>query len=145
MKIYLIGSLRNPAIPKIGQRLRDETGYEIFDDWYSAGPDADDNLRDYERARGHTYREILDGHAAKNIFNFDRYHLQTSDAAVLVLPCGKSAHLEGGWMLGQGKPLAVLAMNEPERVEVMHQFTDFVALDIEELIGWFTRRLGLIL
>ncbi len=111
-KVYVIGSLRNPLIPEVASAIRERTGFEVFDDWYAAGPHADDCWRDYEKARGHTYLEALRGHAAKNVFNFDRRHLASSDAAVLVLPAGKSGHLELGWMAGMGKKTYVLL--EPE-------------------------------
>ena len=63
MNIYLIGSLRNPEVPLISDKLRKE-GYEVFDDWYAAGEKADDNWRDYEQQRGRTYVEALSGLAA---------------------------------------------------------------------------------
>ena len=40
-KIYTIGSLRNEKVPLIANALRD-AGHEVFDDWYGAGPEADD-------------------------------------------------------------------------------------------------------
>src|SRR5258706_2019235 len=101
-KLYLIGSLRNPMIPIVANIIR-ARGIEVFDDWYSAGSTADDCWRDYERARGHTYLEALKGHAARNVFEFDRRHLEASDGALLLLPAGQSGHLELGWMAGQGK------------------------------------------
>lgn len=35
MKIYVIGSLRNPEIPKFANELR-SLDFEVFDDWYGA-------------------------------------------------------------------------------------------------------------
>jgi hypothetical protein len=34
MKIYLVGSLRNPGIPVYANQLR-EHGFDIFDDWHA--------------------------------------------------------------------------------------------------------------
>ena len=70
MKIYLIGSLRNPEGPKMANRLR-ELGFEVFDDWFSPGPQADDFWRDYEKLRGSTYKQALSNYAGKHIFEFD--------------------------------------------------------------------------
>ena len=39
------------------------------------------------------------------------------------MPAGKSGHLELGYMIGQGKPCFVFFEEEPERWDVMHQFT----------------------
>lgn len=99
--IYLIGSLRNSDVPKIGKALR-ENGFEVFEDWYAAGKIADDSWRDYELGRGRSYVEALQGYAATHVFNFDKKYLDLSDTAVLVLPAGKSGHLEFGYMIGKG-------------------------------------------
>jgi hypothetical protein len=129
--IYLIGSLRNPQVPLIANELR-AAGHEVFDDWYSAGPEADDKWRDYERGRGRTFQEALSGHAARNVFAFDHRHLERADAVVLVLPAGKSGHLELGWSLGKGKPGFVL-LDSPDRWDVMYQFATKVVTSVEEL------------
>lgn len=131
--IYVIGSLRNPQVPKIAQALR-AAGWDAFDDWHAAGPHADDCWRDYEKARGRTYIEALNGYAAKHIFEFDLHHLKRCDAALLVLPSGRSSHLELGWVLGQGKPGYVL-IDTPDRWDVMFQFATGVFVSVEELIA----------
>jgi len=118
--IYLIGSLRNEKIPTIGNELR-ELGFDVFDDWFSPGPHADDYWRDYEKARGHTYVKALEGYAAKHIFEFDFHHIERCDIAVLIYPSGKSAHLELGFMLGRGK-LGYILLDDQERWDVMLQF-----------------------
>lgn len=130
--IYLIGSLRNPEIPVITKRFRDE-GLEIFADWYAAGPEADDYWRDYEKSQGFTYIEALSRPAAKNVYAFDRRHLEASDVVVLVLPAGKSGHLELGWALGRGKRGYIL-VDSPERWDVMYQFATGIYSDLEELV-----------
>lgn len=131
--IYLIGSLRNPDIPRIAERLRVECECDVFDDWYAAGPEADDKWRDYEKQRGHSYLQALTGHAARNVFQFDHKHLSAADAVVLVLPAGKSGHLELGWALGRGKKGYIL-LDNPERWDVMYQFADGVFDSLDALI-----------
>ena len=69
-KIYLIGSLRNPEVPKMAQEIR-KLGFDVFDDWYAAGERADDSWKEYEISRGHNYREALSGYAADHVFDFD--------------------------------------------------------------------------
>ena len=130
-KVYLIGSLRNPETPKIANRIR-ELGFDVFDDWYAAGPEADDKWRDYEKARGHTYQEALDGLAANHVYQFDLKHLNECDIAVLCLPTGKSGHLELGYVIGKGKRGYIL-LDNPERWDVMYLFADGVFHSFEEL------------
>lgn len=129
--IYLIGSLRNPEIPKIAERLREVD--EVFDDWFAAGPEADDYWRDYEKSRGRTYVEALEGLAARNVFAFDKRNLERASVVVLALPAGKSGHLELGWSLGRGVPGYIL-LDSPERWDVMYQFADGVFTSVEDLI-----------
>jgi hypothetical protein len=132
--IYVIGSLRNPEVPKIAQAIRTRLDIEAFDDWHAAGPEADDHWQAYETARGRTYGEALRGHAAVNVFAFDRRHLDRCDAAVLVMPAGKSGHLEFGRAIGAGKRAYVLFDKTPERWDVMYQFADEVFFDLDAFL-----------
>ena len=79
--IYLIGSLRNPEVNRLAAAMR-TLGFEVFDDWTAAGPTADDSWRDYEKQRGHSYVEALQGYAARHVFAFDMHHLIRCDLAV---------------------------------------------------------------
>jgi nucleoside 2-deoxyribosyltransferase len=134
--IYLIGSLRNENIPIIGNQLR-EIGFEVFDDWFSPGPEADEFWRKYEKTKNSTYKQALNGWAGKHIFEFDKSHLDRSDIAILVMPAGKSCHLELGYMVGCGKKCFVLFDEEPERWDIMYAFCmcngGNVCFSIEEL------------
>ena len=132
--IYLIGSLRNPEVPLIGDSLR-EAGFETFDEWHSAGEIADDCFRDYCNGRGLTYREALQTYAAKHIFDFDKTHLTRASIVVLVMPGGKSAHLELGWALGQGKAGYVLFDKIPDRYDQMYQFANDMFFSKEEMVN----------
>lgn len=131
--IYLIGSLRTPAVPILGRRLR-EAGFQVFDDWHAAGPHADDEWQKYETQRGRTYGQALKGAAAKNIFAFDLKNLEQCDTAVMLMPAGKSAHLELGYMLGREKLGYVLFDKEPERWDVMYQFADGIFFGYDSLL-----------
>lgn len=133
MLVYLIGSLRNPRVPDVAAQLR-AAGYQVFDDWFAAGPHADDAWRDYEKARGHRLPEALNGEAAWHVFEFDKKWLEKADAVVLMLPAGKSGHMELGWALGKDKPGFILLDNDPERYDVMYRFATGVATDVTELL-----------
>lgn len=118
---YVIGSLRNPDIPQFANDLQN-LGYEAFADWYSPGPEADDFWQKYARARGLSYGQALKEPAATHVFEFDHFHLNRCDAAVMLMPAGKSCHLELGYSIGQGKPGFIIFDKEPERWDVMVQF-----------------------
>lgn len=134
--IYLIGSLRNQEVPNVAQRIRETCNVEVFDDWYAAGPEADDYWRDYERQRGRSLPEALGGHAAKHVFEFDKSHLDRCDMAILLCPAGKSGHLELGYCAGIGKRTVVCLDGDPDRYDVMYGFVDTVVPNVEDLLDY---------
>ena len=136
--IYVIGALRNPEIPKFANQLQSQ-GFEAFADWFSPGPDADDFWRDYSKERGLTYAQALESYAAKHVFEFDRFHLDRCDAAVLLMPGGKSAHLELGYTVGRGKPGYMVFNEEPERYDVMVQFATKVFFSQQEFFEYLKK------
>lgn len=140
---YLIGSLRNPYLPELEKKIIagcPTTG--VFCEWFSAGERADDAFKEYNQGRGLSYREALQTYAAKHIFDFDRYHLDRCDGAVLVFPAGKSCHLEAGYMVGKGKPVyALFPDGEPEdRYEIMMQFLTKIFYSADELIEYLNAK-----
>jgi nucleoside 2-deoxyribosyltransferase len=84
----------------------------------------------------------LKGAAAQHVFAFDRENLDASDAAVLVLPAGKSGHLELGYMAGKGKKTYILMDKEPERFDVMYCFATSVHMMPVPLIDELKRALA---
>ncbi len=136
--IYLIGALKNPEIPKYTNALA-ELGFQVFSDWWAASEDADDWLRDYYKVRGYNYKQTLASPAAQHIFNFDRKWLDLADIGIMVMPAGKSGHLELGYIKGRGKPGYILFDKEPERVDIMHNFANEVFFNLEELKNVLTR------
>lgn len=132
--IYIIGSLRNPRVPIVANMLRAlNKDWEVFDSWFSPGPHADDFLRDYAKNKGLTYKETLKDYAATHIFAFDKKHLSRATDVVMVMPSGKSGHMELGFALGRGKRGYVLFDKEPKRVDIMYQFATEIFFDFDEL------------
>jgi hypothetical protein len=119
-KIYIIGALKNDNIPKIAAALRPT--YDVFDQWITPGPEADQFLFQYAKQRGWNYKEALTCFAARNNFEFDKRHIDSSDIVVMVMPAGKSAHLELGYAIGMGKEAHILFDAEPDRFDLMYNF-----------------------
>jgi hypothetical protein len=130
--IYIVGSMRNPKILTVAKALR-AAGWDVYEDWHSTGPESDAYWQAYEKARGRTYREALAGDHAQEVFVLDKRHLDRCDCAVLVLPAGKSGHLELGYVLGCGKPGYILMDGEPETYDVMHNFATKIFASVEEM------------
>lgn len=133
--IYLIGSLKNPKVPEVAIQLR-EAGLGVFDEWYSAGPEADDHWQAHCRQRGMDYQEAILSPHAENVFEFDKKYIDKASAVVLVLPAGKSGHLELGYAIGRGIVSFILLDGEPERYDVMYRFATAVVKDVKELLPW---------
>jgi hypothetical protein len=103
----------------------------------AAGYEADDMWKDYEQGRGRTYQEALNGYAARHVFNFDKYHLDRATHILLVLPAGKSGHMEITY--GQYATKAkcgILLDPEDVRFDVMYQFIDHILADESEIAEW---------
>lgn len=84
------------------------------------------------------YLAALDHERSVEGFDSDFHAMQRADTFVLVLPCGRSAHLELGWAAGAGKRTAVLLDGPMVTPELMYRMVDFLAPDIESLMSWVT-------
>lgn len=116
MNIYLASSWRNERQPEILLELR-AAGHDVYD-FRNPAPD-DDGFRWTEvdpNWKRWTPEQFITGlkHpiAAKGFAN-DWEAMLEADACVLLLPCGRSAHLEAGYFVGARKPLLILLDNAP--------------------------------
>ena len=137
--IYVIGSLKTQRAREVARRLRDAR-FEVFDDWQATAPDTDKHWTAYEKARGRNLRDALQGKAGRNQFAFDEKHLNACKAAVLVMPCGKSAHLELGYIRGLGKPGFVLFDKDPDEFDLMYGLASEICYSEDEVIEELRRR-----
>ena len=136
MKIYLAGSLRNPEMMEHLHTLQAQD-YNVFMDWYAAGPKADDHWREYWQEQDVSYVEALKMPNSINTFNFDKKHIDASDVFIMAAPAGKSAHMELGYAVGKGK-VGIYFFPEPpseDRWDVMVQFATHVCVGYAELFA----------
>ena len=92
-----------------------------------------------ESAKVNEYLESLDHPRAIEGFENDFGAMQKADTFVLVLPCNRSAHLELGWAVGQGKRTAILLNPDKDGnvvPELMYKMVDYVAPNLFQLLGW---------
>ncbi|HET8726680.1 MAG TPA: hypothetical protein VFO41_04125 [Alphaproteobacteria bacterium] len=64
------------------------------------------------------WREMLSHPIAQAGFASDLAGMNWCEVGVLLHPCGRSAHLEAGWIAGRGKKVHVLAL-EPVEPDLM--------------------------
>jgi len=136
-RIYVASSWRNHLQPEIVSLLRAHK-HEVYDfrapannvpgfSWKQVDPDWQDWSAAY-------YREQLTTSplAARGFVN-DLRGMQWADTCVLVLPCGRSAHLEAGWFTGQGKRCIILT-RDGEEPELMALLATDICISVEEVI-----------
>ena len=138
MRIYVASSWRNLYQPTVVTVLRQE-GYEVYDFRHPAPDDDGFHWAEIDPAwqswTPTQYREALQHPLAQVGFAQDKLALQMADVTVLVLPCGRSSHLELGYAKGEGQRTAVLMLEACE-AELMYLLCDRVCLSVDELLAW---------
>jgi len=71
-----------------------------------------------------TYAEAINRPRALEGYRFDKEALAWADTCVLVLPCGRSAHLEAGYACGRGKRVIWLLSHDGFEPELMYRLGD---------------------
>lgn len=66
-------------------------------------------------------------------FQEDKHWLDWAECVVLLLPSGKSAHLEAGYAAGRGKKLVILGEFPKGEMDVMYGFAQYLVRNIDEL------------
>ena len=135
MKIYTASSWRNPRYPDVVKRIV-EDGHSVYD--FRNPPDnkaafhwtaIDPNWMGWDAEK---FRELIKHPIAQRGFNSDKGGMDWADACVLILPSGKSSHLEAGYMVGKGKPLCILLDGgEPE---LTYSLASRLCTSVDELI-----------
>lgn len=136
MKIYVASSWRNEFQQEVVRFLRDN-GHEVYDfknpphgrggfAWSDIDPD-------WINWTTEGYVNALKHPVAEHGFNSDFDGMKWADVCVMVLPCGRSANTEAGWMKGAGKKVAVLSPIKQEP-ELMYKLYDLVTSSPDELL-----------
>jgi enhancing lycopene biosynthesis protein 2 len=81
------------------------------------------------------YRELLTTSpiAAAGYVN-DLRAMEWADTCLLILPCGRSAHLEAGWFAGRGKRCLILTQ-DGEEPELMALLATDICISIDEVVA----------
>lgn len=140
MKVYVASSWRNEWQPAVVQAIR-AAGHQVYD---FRNPDGERP----ELNRGFHWSDIdpawqswsalqfvdaLEHPLALKGFGRDYQALESADAVVLVMPCGRSAHLELGFAVGRGM-LAIILLSDGEP-ELMYRMVPNLVTSIDEVIN----------
>lgn len=125
MKIYVCSSWRNEYYPHVISAMR-ALKHEVWDwrnpptggngfKWQDTGIPGYDDGGKVDRIE---WSAMLNSKAAQAGFASDLAGMNWCDVGVLLHPCGRSAHLEAGWLAGRGKTVHILAL-EPVEPDLM--------------------------
>lgn len=137
MNIYVASSWRNERQQEVVKQLR-EAGHYVYD-FKNPSPlntgfswsEVDPNWKEWDNQR---YMSALNHPVAEKGFQSDFLAMQWADVCVLVLPCGRSAHTEAGWMAGDGKYTIVLLPEQPEEPELMYKIYNAVTAEMSGVL-----------
>ena len=153
LRIYLAGSWKNAEAILTLQRLLAAIGYDV-DCFASTDTGRTSfNWTELTHTLGCTTQEqaeeklkqmdaidLLKFNRVIEAFKEDKKWLDWCDACILVLPSGKSAHLEAGYAKGQGKLLIIFGEFLKGERDVMYGFADatFRENEITQLTEYLT-------
>ena len=136
-RIYVASSWRNKLQTNVVQRLR-YSNHEVYDfkvpfngipgfSWSEVD-------KDWKTWTAEQYRnQLVTNPICARGFMSDSRAMQWADTCVLVLPCGRSAHLEAGWFCGQGKRCIILTQ-DGEEPELMALLATDICVSLDEVI-----------
>ena len=135
MKIYVASSWRNEYQQEVVKKLR-ELGHEVYDfrnpapnNYGFAWSQIDPNWQSWSPIE---YIECLKHPISEAGFKLDFDAMKWADCCVMVLPCGRSANTEAGWMKGAGKQVHVF-MPIAQEPELMYKIYDSIITEFDEL------------
>ena len=133
MNIYVASSWRNKYQQEVVWALR-EAGHTVYDfrnprdgdhgfSWKQTDPE-------WEQWSTEGFIKALKHPVAESGYLSDYNAMRAANACVLVTPSGRSAHLEAGWMAGQGKFTAILVMERSEP-ELMYKMAHLITPSLD--------------
>lgn len=140
MKIYIASSWKNQKrVLMLAERLEQE-GFEVdafcratdkrFAFHWSEFVDDEVELLKYDAI------SFINDLKVQRAFREDKSWLDWADTVVMLMPCGKSSHLEAGYAVGQGKRLFIYGFFPKGEFDVMYGFADglFRTEELDNLI-----------
>ena len=137
MKIYVASSWLNKVQPVVISKLK-EAGFDVYDFRHPTPDDSgfywSEIDKDWKYWTSEQFVKCLKHPIAESGYNKDMYALNKSDVVILVMPCGRSAHLEFGYAVGRCKHTAILLCDgEPE---LMYKMASMIFTNIPTLLSW---------
>lgn len=144
MNVYVASSWRNEEQQQMVVRALRADGHEVYDFRHPEPGDDGFSWRQISNDRSwltdpDRFRAGLKHPVAQRGFGLDMGALRKCDACVLVLPCGRSAHLELGWATGAKKRTVVLLDTPLSEPELMYLMCDAICVSLGEVVSELRR------
>jgi hypothetical protein len=147
MKIYVCSSWRNPHYPGVVEHLRSRN-LEVWDwrnpptgghgfKWQDAG------MPDYEhgdKIDAADWHRLISHPVAETGFASDMAGMNWCDVGAILYPCGKSAHMEAGWLAGRGKTVHMVVPEDTEPDLMVKLFNGRMFRHVLELADYLKRK-----
>jgi hypothetical protein len=139
-KIYLASSWKNADLVRNIAKYLEKHGFEVdafccstdsrYSFHWSESVDTEEKLLEYDAL------SFWGDERVRRAFREDKKWLDWADTVVMVMPCGRSSHLEGGYGKGQGKRLFMYGEFAKGEFDVMYGFADglFRTNEIDKLM-----------
>lgn len=147
MRIYVASSWRNEARQQATVIALRAQGHDVYDfrnpepgdhgfGWHQCATNGEDPgaFRDMMRDPGFFRDEVLSHPVARAGFEKDMGALRAADVVVIVLPCGRSAHLELGWAAGSGRTTIVYLDDPMSEPELMYLACTHIVTTLAEVV-----------
>lgn len=144
VRIYVASSWRNKYQSQAVKDLRD-VGESVYDfkepregvsgfSW----SDIDEDWRNWSLSE---YINGMKHYLAEDGYGQDEDAMCGCDACILVLPCGRSAHLEAGWFVGMSLPtVAIIPSGEMIEPELMYKMFSGITYNVDDALKMLRRR-----
>lgn len=142
-RIYLASSWRNTYHLDV-LSLLERAGHKVYNFKSKTGPDHVSGPQptafsweeldlDWKTWHPGSYRHFIKTSRASQGYLGDLKGMEWADTCVLLLPCGRSAHLEAGYMKGRSKRL-IIYIPEAGEPDLMYLLADNIVITEYELL-----------
>ncbi len=144
MKVYIASSYKTEKVVKLLGEILREMGHDtyVFCDVNEPACKVSMAVRSLTESQLWDAKEALSKKPVQEIYVYDMAKLKPADCVLLVLPCGKSSHIEAGYKKGQGKSVVVYGATSSGDWDTMYLMFDafFTTEETKQMFAWFKER-----
>lgn len=146
-RIYVASSWRNMTQQSLVKELR-KRGHLVYDFRHPEGRNDHNVWESVSSWHGlksayqqnaltpENFEAMLQDKKAIERFKEHSEAMSDADTCILLVPCGRSAHCEAGWMSGQGKRVFVLDIGSTAKPELMYLLFNGYTYKVEDIYKW---------